>query len=190
VALADAAGFEWISALSNEILVAFPTDETGRTVVFDVETLERLDDHPLSGRALMQAAMSGDDRTAVGIRFDGQKERIDHENGRTTDLFGSVDPAGIQRPIALDDDGRVAVTIDRRGVVEVWSVGDDEPVAKAQGYIGLPRWLDERRASHVSSVIAPDASRVALRIAATPTTDTRWEIIETNVEAWLSDLDQ
>ncbi len=184
--LVSADAFEWISAATPSIVVAYPASATGSIAVFDATSLEPVDDHPLAGRALRHAAISGDGTRAVGIRFDGKMEHIDLATGEIVDVFGSVEPAAIDRPIELDEVGSIAVTVSRSGDVDVWYVGDDQPIASIEGDIGVTRWLNDRRAARPASVIAPDASRVALRVSATPTRELQWTILETDPAAWVT----
>lgn len=182
--LASGADLAWITAPSEDLVIAYPTSEHGRTVVYDPVTLDPLAEHPLAGRAHARTAVSGDGSTAVAIRFDGRMEVIDLRDGSVSSVFGSVVPAPVDRPIELDHDGRIAVTLDHRGVVSVWWVGDDEPLAVIAGDIAPTRWLPERRAPSSATAIAPDASRIALRLGARPGVEVRWEILQVGETAW------
>lgn len=178
------AGWSWIDSPDGEVLVAYPVDETGLTVVWDVATLERLPQHPLSGRDYQRAAISGDATTAVGIRRSGEMEVVDLPSGEISGRFGAVDPRGIDRPLVLNHDATLAVSTDHDGTVTLWWVGDDRPLAVVGADAGPMRVIGELRAPRVSSSVAPDASRVAVHHRPIGEQPTTWAILDTDLESW------
>jgi hypothetical protein len=183
--LADGAPYEWIDSPTDGLLVAYPKTAEGLTAVWDANTLAPLPHHLLANRAYQRLAVSGDRKVAVGIRFDGQLERIDLSTGSTSTPFGSVDPAGIDRPITLNEDGTIAITVEDFGLVTLWYVADGTPIAKVAGDSTQPRLVRADRAASSSSVTAADATRLALRIAGLPTEPVTWRIIDTTVTGWI-----
>ena len=183
--LADGAPYEWIDSPTDGLLVAYPKTAEDLTAVWDANTLAPLPNHLLANRPYQRLAVSGDRKVAVGIRFDGQLERIDLSTGSTSTPFGSVDPAGIDRPITLNEDGTIAITVEDFGLVTLWYVADGTPIAKVAGDSTQPRLVRADRAASSSSVAAANATRLALRIAGRPTEPVKWRIIDTTVEGWI-----
>lgn len=177
-------GAAWarLDSPSPGIVAAYPTSPDGRIALWDAASLDPIDGHPLARQSYQGAAISGDGKIAIAIDFDGQLDRIDLETGEITLSFGSVDPGGIAAPISLNHDGTIALTVDRRGVVSMWWVDDGVPIFVADGDSGPARVLGERRAARTSSVVADDASRVALRFQ-TPVT---WSVVETSPDRWVA----
>ncbi|MEE9416715.1 MAG: hypothetical protein V3V01_15630, partial [Acidimicrobiales bacterium] len=99
--------------------------------------------------------------------------------------FGSLNPEGIARPITLNHDGTIAITVDWDGTVSLWWVGHDRPVAVIEGDAGPARVLGEHRAPRTSSAVEPAALRVAVKRTATPETPTTWQIINTDPNSWV-----
>jgi hypothetical protein len=187
VRLASGASFGWIDVPSPGLLVAYPTDASGVTAVWDTQTLDRLDDHPLSDRPYLRVAVARDVPIALGVTHDGLLEPLDLATGRTGARFGRVDSTELDKPVALSDDGTVAVTVDKSGTVSIWFVGSSTPIATYEASTALPRWLPtSRSAARVASVVAPDASRVALRIPARPQVSVSWRVIDTDVHSWIA----
>ena len=179
--------FDWIDVPTPGILVAYPADPSGVTAVWNTRTLEPLEDHPLAGRHYQRVAIAGNATTALGVTHDGELEPLDLTTGRTGDRFGHLDATEVDRPAALSADGTVAFTVDRSGTVSIWFVGDDTPIATSDASSGLPRWLPtSRSAARLTSSIAPDATRIALRIGARPQVGVSWRLIDTDVESWLA----
>ncbi|MGI9644526.1 MAG: hypothetical protein ACR2O6_04370 [Ilumatobacteraceae bacterium] len=184
--LASGAGFAWLDVPAPGILVAYPANADGVTAVWDTATLAPLANHPLAGRAHRRVAVAADGRTALGVRFDGRLEAVELATGRASPPFGALDVTEIDSPIALSPDGSVALTVDRSGTVSVWFVGDDVPIATYRASTGLPRWLPtSRSAARLTSVLAPDASRLALRIDARPGVGLTWVLVDTELDSWL-----
>lgn len=186
VVLADGEPFGWIDTPTPGLLVAYPATADGTTAVWDAVTLQQLSTHPLAGRTHARVAVSGDRRTAVAASADGDLEIIDLATGRVQGRFGRLDPEGVSTPITLNHDGTVAVTVDRSGLVQIWWVGDDEPVASFGADAAQPRWIAEEFGPRSTSAVATDQSRVALRIGARPGVATRWEVVETDITAWIA----
>lgn len=178
--------YEWIDTPSPDLLVAYPRDPSGTTAVWSTVTIERLVDHPLAGRAYARVAVSGDQRTAVGVTFDGRMEQIDLVTGRRLSVFGSVDPEGIDQPVTLNDDGTIAVTVDRSGRVELWWVGDDTPISGVDADAAQPRWVSARYGARSASSVSATAEYVALRTAARPQTPVTWLVVDIRLESWIS----
>lgn len=177
--------YSWIDSPLPGLLVAYPRDDTGTTAVWDTSTLERLESHPLAGRSYQRVAVSGDEATAVGITFGGELEQIDLATGRQRSTFGSVVPDGIDRPLTMNDDGSIAITVERSGLVTIWWVGVDEPIVQAVGAAAQPRWVAEQYAARASSVVSADAGRLALRLPARPEVPTTWAMIDTSIAGWI-----
>lgn len=179
--------FGWIDVPTPGLLVAYPADPTGVTAVWDSRTLEPLEEHPLAGRPYQRVAIAGNATTALGVTHDGSLEPLDLATGRTGERFGHLDVTEVDRPAVLSDDGAVAFTVDKTGLVSIWFVGDDTPIATTDASSGLPRWLPtSRSAARLTSSIAPDASRLALRIGARPGIGVSWQLIDTDIESWLT----
>ncbi|MDX2378264.1 MAG: hypothetical protein QNM02_00715 [Acidimicrobiia bacterium] len=185
--LSSGASFGWIDVPAPGLLVAYPSGPSGTTAVWDTNTLARLEDHPLSGQPYQRVAVAGATSTALAVTLDGELETIDLSNGRTGQRFGRLDVTEVDRPVALSDDGTVAVTVDKSGTVTIWFVASGTPVATFEASSALPRWLPtSRSAARVTSVVAPDASRVALRIPARPEVSVSWRVIDTDVDSWIA----
>lgn len=183
--LADGSGYEWIDDPVPGLLVAYPRTKSGRTAIWDTDTLKQINNHPLAGRSYQRVAVSGNGKVAVGITFDDQLEEINLESGDIVSRFGKVDPVGIDQPLTLNNDGTIAITVDRGGRVTMWWVGDDTPVMKVEADAGQPRWVSDQYGARFASAVAFDSSRVALRLGAVAQSPTRWIIIDTNVESWI-----
>lgn len=184
--LAPAGELAWIEVPVPGVLVAYGVDG-GETLVWDTRTLEPVPDHPLAGRPYQRTAVAGDGRTAVGVTHSGELEPVDLRTGLVGPRFGDVDVVEVDRPIVLGDAGRVAITVERTGRVSVWYVGDGEPIASYAAGSGVPRWLPtSRSAARLASALAPDASRVALRIDARPGVGVSWRLIDADVDSWLA----
>lgn len=177
--------YGWIDNPTPGLLVAYPRDTTGATSVWDTTSLNRLDEHPLSGRPYQRVAVAADGLTAVGITFDGELEQLDLRSGRTLSVFGSIDPQGVDQPITLNADATLAITVERSGLVSLWWVGSDTPIATVAADAAQPRWVSERYGARSASAVAADASRVALRLPARPDTPVRWVVIDTSTEGWI-----
>ncbi len=184
--LASGEDYDWIDVPSPGLLVAYPADPAGVTAVWDTGALEPLEEHPLAGRPYQRVAVAGDGTTALGVTHDGELESLDLATGRTGDRFGRLDVTEVDRPAVLNADGTVAFTVNKTGTVSIWFVGDDTPVATADASSGLPRWLPtSRSAARLTSSIAPDASRLALRIDARPQVGLSWRLIDIDIDSWL-----
>jgi hypothetical protein len=120
----------------------------------------------------------------VGVTFGNQLEQIDLETGGIVSTFGSLDPQRVDQAITLNHDGTIAITVSRLGQLVMWFVGEDEPVARLDGSASQSRFVSEEYAPQSASVVAPDASRVALRELDSDGNVT-WRIFETNVETWI-----
>lgn len=183
--LSDGSRFGWIDNPTPELLIAYPSATEGLTAVWDATSLRPLTRHPLAGRAYQRVAISGDRRIAVGVTADGLLEIVQLETGRTIGAFGDVDIEGVDQAIALNQDGTVAVTVERSGRVRVWWVGEDDPVASILAAAAQPRWLTDKYASTSASAVAVDATRIAIRIPAQADMATRWSIVDNDVESWI-----
>jgi hypothetical protein len=183
--LADGAPYEWIDSPTDGLFIAYPKTSDGVTAVWNANTLARLPNHPLANRSYQRLAVSGDGKVAVGIRFDGQLERINLSTGVASAPFGSVDPAGIDRPITLNEDGTIAITVENFGLVTLWYMADRAPIARVAGDSSQPRLVRADRAASSSSVTTTDASRLALRVAGLPTEPVTWRIIDTTIKGWV-----
>ncbi len=181
--LGSGAAWAWLDSPAPGIVAAYPTSADGGIALWDVASLEHIDEHPLARLSYQRAAISGDGKIALAIRFNGQVDRIDLDTGKITLSFGSVDPEGIAVPISLNHDGTIAVTVDRRGAVSMWWVDNGKPIFVVDGDSGPARVLAEKRAARVASVVAADASRVALRFQNTPVT---WTVVETSPDRWVA----
>ncbi len=186
VELAPGETFGWIDVPTPGIVMAYPSDESGLTAVWDTTTLERLDDHVLAGRPYQRVAVSRDRTMALGVTFDGKLEPLDLSTGRTRARFGSIDVTGVGHPVALDEDGTIALTVDRSGAIAVWFVGDLQPVATWDASSAPAQWLPSSRSAAVTSVLAPDASRLARRVGAQPGVRLTWQIVDTDIGSWIS----
>ena len=186
VTLAGGDEFGWIDNPTPDILVAYPSSVDGRTVVWDTATLERLPDHPLSGRNSRAAAVSDDLTRAVVVEADGRMEVLDMLNGLSMGTFGEVEVAGVDQPITLNEDGTIAITVEHSGRVTIWWVGGDQPVASIAGDAGQPRWVSERFAPTAASAVAANGSRVAVRKPARPSTANRYVIVDTSIVSWIA----
>lgn len=184
--LADGDEHGWIDHPEPGLLVAYPADPEHTTAVWDTATLEPLPEHPLAGRHLRRAAVSGDGTRAVAAHADEHLVVIDLSSGRVLDRFGDgLDIDGVDQPIAVDHHASIAVTVERDGTVSIWWVGDDTPAVTIRGSAMQPRWLDEELAARTSSVVSLDAQRLALLLRATGTEPTRWRIVDLNPSAWI-----
>lgn len=186
IVLADGASFSWIDNPTPDILVAYPADPEGVTAVWDAATWEPLPSHPLANHAYRRVGVSGDRRTAVAASTEGPLEIIDLTTGRVRGRFGHLDVTGVGKPITLDHDGTVAITTQRSGLVQIWWVGDDDPVATVDADAAQPRWISPEYAPRSTSVVSPDGSRLALRVGARPGVRTRWDVVETDVTKWIA----
>ncbi len=175
----------WIDNPLNDIVIAYPADDHGATMVWNASTLEPIPDHPFAGRAFQRLAISGDGRTAVGVTSNGDLHVIDPTTGATKSRFGSLDPEGIAQPITLNDEGTIAITVDWNGTVTLWWVGHDQPLAVIDGDAGPARVVPEDRAPRTSSAVEQAAQRVAIHQRATPDQPTTWQIIDTSPENWI-----
>jgi len=184
--LAAGLDYGWIDNPQPGIIVAYPADDYATTAVWDSQTLERIEDHPLAGRRYRRLAVSGDSATALGVTFDGGLEQLDLTSGLARHAFGKVDVGAIDQPVTLNHDGTLAVTVERSGLVSLWWVGDNVPLASVAGDAGQTRWIDEEHGALAASAVAPDASRVALRRRATAEVRTAYEVINLDVESWLA----
>ncbi len=163
-------------------VAAAPFDVVG----FDPSDGDRvLADHPLAGRAYRRLALSGDRRTAVAVMSDGTLHELELPSGRVVSRFGTVDPAEVDRPITVNEDGSLAVTVERDGLVTLWFVGDDEPVFALAADPAQPRFVPERSADPSVAVVSADLGRLAVRIGARPDVPVRWQILDIDVESWV-----
>lgn len=185
IVLAEGADWAWVDSPMTDVAVAYPVDDEGVTAVWSAETLERIDGHPLAGRSYRRLAVAGNGTTMVGVTFDGTLEVVDLGTGRVSARFGQLDPTGIASPITLNNDGTIGVTVDNDGTVTLWWVGDPEPIAVIDGDAGPPRLMSEYRAPRVSSAVASNAERVAVRNAARAGVSTTWSIVDTNPAHWV-----
>lgn len=182
--------YAWVDLPAPGLLIAYPRDPSDGLAVWSTGSLARLVDHPLDGRPYQRLAVSGDGSVAVAITADGRLESIEVDSGQagsdqTVDGFGFVDPEGIIPAITLNHTGSIAITVDRSGLVSVWWVGDDEPIATAAGVAGQPRWLAERFSARTSTAVAPDAGRIAVGTPAQPGVPMTWMVVDTDVERWI-----
>ena len=183
--LAPGDEFGWVDIPAPGLVVAYPADPAGGIALWSTETLERLDDHPLAGRPYRRVAMSGDRRTAIAVNETGQLEAVELATGRTTVTFGRIDVEGVERPVSVNHDGTVAMTVTAAGEVSIWWVGDDVPVASVDGSGGLARWVPSTRSARVTSALAPDATRAAVQHPARPEQPVSWHIVDTDVASWV-----
>lgn len=184
--LAPAERFARIDLPTHELLVAFPESPRELTAAWDAETLAPLSDHPLAGRSHRGAAVSGDGEVAVAVTSSGRIEIIDLRAGLAVDQFGAgLDTRSVAAPIAVNGDGTVAITVERDGVVTLWWVGVDEPIAAVAAGSGQSRWVSESRAPRTTSAVADDAGRVALYVPAQGRTPTTWHIVDTDIDSWV-----
>ncbi len=185
VVLADGGPYGWVDNPTSDVLVAYPVTAGGTTAVWDTVTLQPIVDHVLAGRHLVRLAVSADRRTALGATPAGSLQVIDLTTGLAGDAFGQVDVQGVDQPITLDADGTVAITVGRSGLVQIWWVGDDQPVATIGADAAQPRWISQEYAPQSTSIVSADGERVALRRPALPGVPTRWDFVETGVGAWI-----
>jgi hypothetical protein len=179
--------YAWVDIPTPGLLVAYPATSAGVTAVWDTQTLEPLDQHPLAGRPYRRVAISGDLTTALGVTHDGRLESLELATGDTGARFGHVDVTEVERPVVLSGAGNVAFSVEKSGRVSIWFVGDDEPVATYAASAGLPRWLPtSRSAARLTSSLAPDATRLALRIGARPQVGVSWRLIDIDIQSWLA----
>lgn len=181
--------YAWIDNPVPGFVVAYPLDSEHVTAVWNTATLSPAPDHPLAGRRLQRVAVSGDGATAVGVNFNGRLERIDLDTGDSVGTFGGenrpIDPRGIDHAITVNEDGTVAVTVERSGLVTQWWVDEGEPIVSIVADAAQPRWVAERFAARSSSAVAPDASRVAIRAAAQPGVPITWSLVDLDVGRWV-----
>ena len=175
----------WIDSPQPHIVIAYPVDDLGATMVWDAETLEPIPDHPFAGHPFLRLAVSEDGRTAVGVTADGQLQVVDPTTGARGNRFGSLNPEGIAQPITVNADGTIAITIDWSGTVTLWWVGHDQPLAVAGGDAGPARVVAEHRAPRTSSAVEHAAQRFALQQTATPEKPTTWTIIDADPDKWV-----
>lgn len=185
IVLADGSRFEWIDNPTPGLLIAYSSSPQGLTAVWDAVSLQALPTHPLSGRPYRRVAFSADQQVAVAVTAEGALEIIDPVTGRFGGTFGEVDIEGVDQPITLNHDGTVAVTVERSGLVRIWWVGDDTPVASANASATQPRWVAEESAPMSASAVAADATRIALRMRARIDVPTHWDIVDSDVESWI-----
>jgi len=183
--LAPGSPYGWIDNPIPGMLIAYPRTDSTTIAVWNTLTLDPADDHPLAGRSYQRLAISGDHEVAVGITFDGQLEELVFRTGDVVSTFGAIDPVGIDQPITLNDDGTIAITVDRVGLVTMWWVGEDTPILVAPGDAGQPRWVSDQYAARFASAVASNGSRVALRSGARPEVPVQWTIIDTDVDSWV-----
>ena len=182
--LTPAASLAWIDNPTPDLLIAY-SRAPGLTMAWDTHSVEPLEDHPLSGRPYIRAAISESGSVALGVTFDGELEQLDLETGDVVKRFGAVDVAGIDQPITLSRDGSLAVTVEQSGTVTLWWVGDGTKVAATRADAGQPRWVAEDYAALSASAVAMDASRVALRISARPNIPLHWDIVDIDPDSWV-----
>jgi hypothetical protein len=184
--LDDAGTFKWIDTPTSELLLAYSVGDRGGTAVWDTSSLERLIDHPLAQRSYVRLAVSGDERVAVAVNTRGQLELLDFASGELIERFGDgIDVSGIDGALTLNEDGTVLVTVETHGVVTLWWVATQDVILRIDGDASQPRWLSEEYAAKSSTVVAPDASRIALRLPAAPGVPIQWKIIDIDVAAWI-----
>lgn len=184
--LASGDEFGWVDVPVPGLLIAYPAGAGGGIALWGTETLERLEGHPLAGRPYRRVAISGDRRTAIAVTEAGQLEAVELETGRTQVPFGRVDVDGVERPLAVNHDGTVALTVSGTGEVSIWWVGDDVPVATVDGSGGLARWVPSTRSARVTSALAPDTTRVAVQHPARPGQRVSWHIVDTDAASWVA----
>ncbi len=185
VVLGTARDAAWVNSPTPEVVVLYPAEPSGRTMVWDATTLQPLPDHPLANLRYERIVVSADGSTGVGITFDGRLERFDPIDARITASFGRVDPTGMAQPVTLSPDGSIAITVDRTGEVTLWWVGDNEPLQVFEADAGPARFLSEQRAPRQSSAVHPLGLRVALRFPARPMEPTSWLLVDTDPGAWI-----
>lgn len=183
--LHDGSFYGWINNPAPDILVAYPIDGQGSTAVWDVATLRPLPTHQLAGRSYQRSAVSGDGAVAVGVTFGGELEVIDLGTGQSRGTFGEVDVDRVDRPIALNFDGTVAVTIENTGRVSIWWVGADKPISSIITGEGQPRWVSAAYAPTSTSVVSWDTRRIALSSPASGQTASTWIIADTDTNSWI-----
>lgn len=177
--------YSWVDVPVPGIVVAYPRSVDLRTRVWDTVTLLPLDDHPLAGRRWQRADLSHDGSVAVGIRFDGRIEVVDVETGTVTGEFGLVNPRDVHQPVTIDPGARMVTTIDNDGTLTLWHLDDGRLVARTRGDSGVLRWVNRALSARLSSAVAFDGSRVALRQPAGPETRVVWSIVDTDVSSWI-----
>jgi hypothetical protein len=183
--LSSASSFEWIDNPGPGLLVAYPRPGTGQTRVWDTSTLEPIDDHPLADRNYQRAAVSGDESTAIGVTLAGEIEVIDLPSGEITQRFGDIDLRGVDQPLTLNEDGTMAITVERSGLVTIWWLVDGASIASIAADSAQPRWLPKEYAAQSTSVVAPDTTRIAIRIGALPEVAVHWSIVDTEIASWV-----
>lgn len=186
IVLADGGAYEWIDRPMPGVVVAYPATSDASTMVWDSATLEPMPRHVLAGLRYRRIAVSGDGSTALGVRFDGSVDVIDLETRGIVADFADLDPTGIDRPVTLNEDGSIAVTVDHGGHVGVWAVPDRTPIARFEADAGPLRWLPERLGPRAASAVSPDARRVALRMRPQAGTPAEWLVIDTDPAAWVA----
>lgn len=196
--VADRSGERWsldqgsawarVDSPAPDIVVAYPRSDDGSTRVWSTRSLAPVPDHPLTGRSDAAVAVSGDGRTAAAVTLDGHLEVLDLASGEVTARSPGLDArmANVPQPITVDHGGRIAVTVGRLGTVSVWWLGSDEPVVSLAGAAGPSRDVPEFRALRSASAVATDASRIALKVRASPDQPTVWRILDIDPDSWVA----
>lgn len=185
IVLSDGSEFGWIDAPTTNLIIAYPTDSNGVLTVWDSRSLDLLNEHPLAGRSYQRVGISADGMTAVAIRFDRALEAVNLQTGLVSNSFGYVDPTGVDRPITVTDDGSTAITVDTKGLVTIWDVGEDQPIATLEGDAAQPRWVSAMSGAMSASAVAPHGDRLALRKSARAQGATTWEFFDISIDSWI-----
>ncbi len=62
--------------------------------------------------------------------------------------------------------------------MSLWWVGGENPVAVISADAAQPRWVSEAFGAMTTSVVAPDATRLAIRSPARPGRPVQWAVID------------
>ena len=129
-------GFARVAIVEPNVAVAFPhfpdadgCEDTASTVarVWDLETAEPLEDHPLDGMEVARAALSADGSRMLILDAAGSVRVLDRDSGEViAQLNDSAEAAQTLAPLALNSDGTIAAVAEDNGLLSVWHVGSAE----------------------------------------------------------------
>lgn len=129
---------------------------------WDLETGQRLTDYPLDGLEIARAAVSGDGRIALAMGPQGAVSVVDMDTGDVVRELGEFDSRLILNPLALSDDGSIAVVAEDTGRTTVWHTETGTLL------LDLASDLSALQAGRTSDAVGPgagvayDAGRVAI----------------------------
>ncbi|MGI9625112.1 MAG: hypothetical protein ACR2PK_19965, partial [Acidimicrobiales bacterium] len=82
-------------------------------------------------------------------------------------------------------DGTLGFVAEATGRLSIWYLPDGELAVTIQADTASPRWLPTSKAARIVSVVAPDATRAAVPVAARGQEPSSWRIIDLDVVSWL-----